>query len=640
MRFIQERNPCPRQRPRRGAALFIVMMFVVVTAALALTAIVTTGNASLVAKTYARENDLKYAAEAALAIGKSRLNFDASALPDTGFVVLMENAALKSADNQTIPGVTVTVYAGPSGSASGQFGRFASVIAEAKDNQGNGFVRRLELTQETFAKYAYWSNDESNSGGTIYFGGGDQLWGPVYSNDVISIASSGATFNDEVGTTKTISGKSYGTFRKGYKEKQQPITMPNTSDLATKLSAFASAGGWNFTTATSSSLSPRTRIEFVAVDLNADGDSTDADEGFFKVYHANSGATGWLRGNWPDDEPTKSQLTMCGDYHYGKFYPVSVHQNDTWFETLMDNLGMTASEANTEANASQETIMNKAGTRCFLGGSNQLAAISRIGVTGYNDASRQKGMDDTTFTPTDAYGAWVENTDTAMTVAVRTLLQSKRPDALYLFPIYRGMNTHTKGVIYVPGNVAISGVVRGRITVFANGTITIVDDIRYASDPAGGVCNDILGLLAATNVVVADNALLTPQTVKWSGTDVIKNVDDTKDLYIHGIMMAINTSFTVQNYDEGPDNVNDCEGSNNGRGCLYLSGGLIQKERGAVGLLGGEGFVKRYSYDRCAVVTPPPYFPTTGRFTDNRYYELNPVGFNAAAIFKATSPNP
>jgi hypothetical protein len=105
-------------------------------------------------------------------------------------------------------------------------------------------------------------------------------------------------------------------------------------------------------------------------------------------------------------------------------------------------------------------------------------------------------------------------------------------------------------------------------------------------------------------------------------------------------MMALNTSFTVQDYDEGPDNVNDCEGSNNGRGCLYLSGGLIQKERGAVGLLGGEGFVKRYSYDRCAVITPPPYFPTTGRFTDNRYYELNPVGFNAADLFRSTTPNP
>jgi len=53
-------------------------------------------------------------------------------------------------------------------STSGQFGRFASIVAEARDPNGTGFVRRLELTQESFAKYAYWSNSENNaSGGTI-----------------------------------------------------------------------------------------------------------------------------------------------------------------------------------------------------------------------------------------------------------------------------------------------------------------------------------------------------------------------------------------------------------------------------------------------------------------------------------------
>jgi hypothetical protein len=269
-----------------------------------------------------------------------------------------------------------------------------------------------------------------------------------------------------------------------------------------------------------------------------------------------------------------------------------------------------------------------------------LAPVSRTSGLGYDAAARERGGEDTTFTPTDPYGAWVLNTDTALTQAHKDLLASKRPDWEYLFPLHRTMNPHTKGVIYVPGSVGVSGVVRGRVTLYATGTIVILDDVRYSSDPAAGACNDMLGLLAGTNIVVADNALLTPQKVKWSGTHVTRNMDDTKDAYIHGVMMALNTSFTVQDYDEGPDNVNDCEGNNNGRGCLYLSGGLIQKERGAVGLLGGEGYTKRYSYDRCAVVTPPPYFPTTGRFTDNRYYELNPVGFDAVDLFRATTPNP
>jgi hypothetical protein len=53
----------------------------------------------------------------------------------------------------------------------------------------------------------------------------------------------------------------------------------------------------------------------------------------------------------------------------------------------------------------------------------------------------------------------------------------------------------------------------------------------------------------------------------------------------------------------------------------------------------GHGFIKRYSYDRCGVVNPPPYFPTTGRFLDNRYYEIDPVKFNVNQLFLTLTPD-
>jgi hypothetical protein len=53
----------------------------------------------------------------------------------------------------------------------------------------------------------------------------------------------------------------------------------------------------------------------------------------------------------------------------------------------------------------------------------------------------------------------------------------------------------------------------------------------------------------------------------------------------------------------------------------------------------GTGFSKRYAYDHCAVAHPPPYFPTTGRFQENRYIELDPAGFNALNYFKTLLPN-
>ncbi len=59
-----------------------------------------------------------------------------------------------------------------------------------------------------------------------------------------------------------------------------------------------------------------------------------------------------------------------------------------------------------------------------------------------------------------------------------------------------------------------------------------------------------------------------------------------------------------------------------------------------MGTTGGTGYVKRYSYDQCAFQTPPPYFPTTGRFYRNRYYEIDPVGFDVATFFHNLTPTP
>ena len=91
-------------RARRGIALFISMFFVAGIGALALSAIYLTANASLLSKTYEKEDDLKYASEAALQIGKSELNFNPAALPNTSYVQLMKTNRCHG-DGATVPGV-------------------------------------------------------------------------------------------------------------------------------------------------------------------------------------------------------------------------------------------------------------------------------------------------------------------------------------------------------------------------------------------------------------------------------------------------------------------------------------------------------------------------------------------------------
>jgi hypothetical protein len=317
-----------------------------------------------------------------------------------------------------------------------------------------------------------------------------------------------------------------------------------------------------------------------------------------------------------------------------KFFPASVHKT-SWFRGVVQAGGLTAAAAAAESSATLSTILKHANARCYLGGDPHLVAVQRSATAYPNAADRQKGGDDTTFTATDPNGAWRQYT----TVPNAKVSLARRNDAQYLFPLFRAINPGAQGVVYVSGTVGVSGVLRGRVTLYVTGDAIVLDDMRYANDPAVGNCQDMLGIIALNEVVIADNSIDTPQNVSTSGS-TYTNLDDTKDLYLHAVIMALNTSFRVENYNSAPNNASDCQGSNDGRGCLFLTGGVIQSMRGPVGLASGEGYVKRYSYDRCAALSPPPYFPTTGRFSDNRYYELDPVNFNVAALYKAISSGP
>jgi hypothetical protein len=632
-------------RNRRGVTLVLAMIMAVVMGALAMAAIYLNSSAGLIGRMSEREKELRYAADFALQVGKSVLNNDPTSLPDSGYRTLVSNGLLTAANGAVIPGVSYHLYAGPTGSTTGQFGRFASVVSDAMGPGGARFVRRLELEQESFARYAYWSNLETDAGGgIIYFGGGDVLWGPVWSNSTITIHSTGATFNDDVSTAQVINQASYATFKKGYKENQHPITLPTVTALS-KLAGYATSGSFNFNAPTSGGQTTvRMRIEFLAVDLNSDGDSTDVDEGFLRVYTANSGEVAWLRGDW---NTNKSNAENCGDYHkitvagtnYWRFYPAAVHGtggSTSWARTQWQSGGMTSGQASTHGGLNVDQIMSAAPapgqppSRCYPGGDPHLVAIERNALGG--NAAGQKGGEDSTFTPTGGdNGSW-----TPWTGAIDSRVLMKRPwDANYLFPLHRALNTGTKGVIQVNGTVAVSGVLRGRYTLYSTKTVVLLDDQRYAIDPAGGICQDMLGVISGDNVVVADNGINSPQNA--SG---YKYFDDTKDLYLHGVVMTLNESFTVENYNAGPTDANDCGTTNWGRGCLFLTGGVIQQRRGAVGTSSGTGFLKRYSYDRCVLQIPPPYFPTTGRFLDNRYSEIDPPRFNVAQLFASLTPTP
>lgn len=575
----------------RGVALITVLLVSLVIAVLSTAAVMLSTTSALINRYTDRQLALETVADAGLEEGRSRVNGTPTLYPDDGYTVLESGARLTDANGDPVPDLSRSLYVGPTGITSGQYGVIGSVVSVAQDAFGNRVIRRGEIAQESFAKFAYFTDIEPSN---ISFGGGDQIFGPVHTNDYLKIYASGATFFGPVTTARTVQGAQYGTFGQGYTEGVRRIEMPQTADLL-KLKAQAQAGNTAFTGTTSGGAGQATlRIEFVAIDLDGDTQVNGDNEGFIRVYRSSN--AGWVSADLPPDYGSARLRNSrnCGHYHAGGSFVV-------------------AGDHPTSGPDSWVAAVSNVGRRCYLGGADSLFGG---------------------FVANDGTGQWLAWPGTV------SPLVAGRPDGAYLFPITRALNPNFKGVIYVEGKVVVSGVLRGRVTVAATDEIIIGDDITYATDPGGGTCNDILGLFSGANIVVADNTINAP--VRPTTANNWFTYDESRDEFIHGVILALGI-FTVENYASGATTAEACETKAWGRGCLFLTGGIIQRTRGAVGTIGspgGTGNLKRYSYDGCAYSNPPPYFPTTGYFTRGRYYEVNPVGFDVDAFFAMLTPSP
>ncbi len=150
------------------------------------------------------------------------------------------------------------------------------------------------------------------------------------------------------------------------------------------------------------------------------------------------------------------------------------------------------------------------------------------------------------------------------------------------------------GVISSTGRIDVEGVVKGQVTLHSESLIEIDGDITYFTNPlVDSTSTDMLGIVSEDNVRIDVNA---------------HSASGTQDLDIHASIMALNTSFYVENYS-----------SYSPRGTLNLLGGLIQKNRGPVGTFSGSsivsGYSKNYQYDGRLKGTIPPNFPRESVFS-------------------------
>ena len=109
----------------------------------------------------------------------------------------------------------------------------------------------------------------------------------------------------------------------------------------------------------------------------------------------------------------------------------------------------------------------------------------------------------------------------------------------------------------------------------------------------------------------------------------------SNDFVFHGVMMSRTGSIAVENLGAHAENLKHCNGAPTGRGCIRQAGGVIENTMSATYAGGGTGYGENRSVDACLTQMSPPYFPVTGRYLDNRFYEMDPGRFNVVSLFQS-----
>ena len=151
-------------------------------------------------------------------------------------------------------------------------------------------------------------------------------------------------------------------------------------------------------------------------------------------------------------------------------------------------------------------------------------------------------------------------------------------------------------VISTSGTATVVGVVQGGVTLHSEEEIEILGDITYYTNPlVDSTSSDLLGLVSEGDVILDQNA---------------HSYTGSQDVDIHATIMALNTSFYVENYSSG-----------GAKGTINLLGGITQQNRGAVGTFNSSsgaivsGYSKNYQYDNRLKAQIPPSFPRESIFS-------------------------
>ena len=692
--------PGRRKRGRHGSALILVLIMTLSLAGLAISAVYLTSTAGLLTRYYDKERNYRYAAEAGLALGKSRVNRDtALRLPDDSAKQILSAGSLTDASGAAIPNIKINLYGAYTGDTLGRYGQFVTLLASAYDTGGVRHVRRLDLTSESFSRFAMFIDSFPSN---LAYGTGEFIRGRAHSNTgwYSDPSVPGPDYYDTVSAVGAFSGNA--NFHGLPSLAGVPrIPFPTVAKLAA-LPGYAAAGNLSITPVTGSfapssnggqNMSGRqdgsnaargTRIRFKPVDVANDG-TIDEQDGMMMVFDVAQGIdTSSLRADLPNSGGTPTtnivMLNQCGLLITNaagrkEFFPVARFRESWVLKKVRAATSPVIANADTvlmrQSNSAAYNKILSYGpgfSRCFPAGSPYLVLTERMtlaatciptaltvgafyawGAAAGCTAAQQYGGQDTTFTPSVtrcwigagglcagqvALGAWRTWGGAALPAISPTLIQAT--ETPYLWPLFKPYNLNSKGIVHATaGPLFMSDTLRGNVTVYVLGGVGLIDDLVYDQSPVNlnYICRNFLGVIARDSIMVVDNAINRP---RQTPTNAWVFLGPDMNMVLNMVTMSLTGTVGVENYAGNQMAGASCQGHPQSGGCINQTGGVIHKISTPTYAGDSTGLRENRTVDPCQLTNRrPPFFPATGRYLDNKYYEIDPVNIATWTLVKS-----
>ncbi len=279
----------------------------------------------------------------------------------------------------------------------------------------------------------------------------------------------------------------------------------------------------------------------------------------------------------------------------------------------------------TQRYGGQDTTFTPNASRCYIRGTDGQCYDESLGA-GWGQGLRR-------------LGSWRAFGGTSTATPPSSVLQAA--EIPYLWPISTTYNSVSRGVIYASGSPLFVGdTLRGYATLYVRGRVVLVDDMVYDKEPtdSSALCRNMLGIIADTNVKVANTPINFPRRGASAGSYVSLG---SPNFSLHGFILALSTttstssstnirahgSLTVEDSTSNAAGGLTCYGLSTSGGCLFHTGGAAMKVFHRAHGSSGQGLLRVVTPDPCMEQQPnrrPPFFPLTGRFVDYKWSEVDP----------------